>query len=457
MSSLSAGFGLIEITPLVGTPLIGQLYPRYSTGVHDPLFARVLALRDGEDDALRDGEDDALRDGEDDAPREDDANAVMIIVLDVCKVPEYDADRIRDAITAKLPIPRDHIWVFATHTHTGPALHTSVETPRADKYATWLHGEVARAAATAWEDLAPATVKFVQTDVDGIGFVRRYRMKDGSVRTNPGVGNPDIVEPTRRPRTRFSLVEFERDPTRLPIVFGAYPCHADVVGGLDASADYPGRVCSELTHRIDTHPESIFALGPCGDINHIDVNANERLGGHEHAQKMARTLVDAALGVWDKREKIDGALDIRRTKLTVSRRDVTDEQIAEAKALIAREMKPGGESSTEVVFARGMLLVTELPREIEIEICAVVIGEVAFVCLPGELFSELAEKIEDASPFAHTFCVELLASAEAGYIGTREAYAEGGYETRPMPSSQFAPGTGERVVEEAVRLLTEKR
>ncbi len=435
MSSLSAGFGLIEITPLVGTPLIGQLYARYSTGVHDPLFARVLALRDGEDDA----------------------NAVMFVVLDVCKVPEDDADRIRDAITARLPIARDRIWVFATHTHTGPALHTSVETPRADKYAAWLHGEVARAAATAWEDLAPATVKFVQTDVDGVGFVRRYRMKDGSIRTNPGVGNPDIVEPTRNPRTRFSLVEFERDPTRLPIVFGAYPCHADVVGGLDASADYPGRVCSELTHRIDTHPESIYAIGPCGDINHIDVNAGERLGGHEHAQKMAHTLVDAALDVWAKREETDGALDVRRTTFTVSRREVTDEQIAEAKALIAHETKPGGEPSTEVVFARGMLLLTELPLEIEIEICAVVIGEVAIVCLPGELFSELAEKIEDASPFAHTFCVELLASAEAGYIGTREAYAEGGYETRPMPSSQFAPGTGERVVEEAVRLLNENR
>lgn len=435
MSNLSAGFGLIEITPLVGASLAGQLHARYSTGVHDPLFARVLALRECDDDA----------------------NALMLIVLDVCKVPDYDADRIRDAITAKLPIARDRIWFFATHTHTGPALHTSVETTRADKYAAWLYGEVAQAAVTAWEDLAPATVKFVQTEVDGVGFVRRYRMKDGSVRTNPGVGNPDIVEPTRKARTSFSLVEFERDPTRLPIVFGAYPCHADVVGGLEASADYPGRVCSELTHRIDTHPESIYTLGPCGDINHIDVNAKERSGGHEHAQSMAHTLVDAALAVWDRREVIDGALDVRRTTITVPRRELTDEQLAEAKAIIAREMRPGEEPTTEVIFARGMQLLTELPREIEIDICAVVIGEIAIVCLPGELFSELAENIEDASPFTHTFCVELLASGDAGYIGTRESYGEGGYETRPMPTSQFAPGTGERVVEEALRLLERKR
>lgn len=431
MAQLSAGFGLIEISPLVGTPLSGQLYTRYSTGVHDPLFARVLALRESDDDA----------------------NAVMLIVVDVCKVPEYDANRIRDEITKKLPIPRERIWAIATHTHTGGALGASFTTPRAEKYAEWLYGEVAQAAVTAWEDLAPATVNFVRTPVDDVGFIRRFRMKDGTLRTNPGVGNPDIVAPSREARMEFSLVEFARDPTRLPIVLGAYPCHADVVGGLDASADYPGRVCSELTHRISTHPESLFVLGPCGDINHINVFGEERRGGHVHAEWMGRTLVDGALAVWDSREQIDGALDVRRVSLTVKRRELSEAQISEAKATIARITNPEDDHAHELVFAHGLLALAERPAEITMVLCALIIGDLAIVFVPGELFSELAERIEDGSPYRNTFCVELLASANAGYIGTADSYVDGGYETRPVPSSPFAPGTGEQVVEAALAML----
>src|SRR6476646_3837494 len=46
---LRAGVGRAEISPPVGTPLggYGERHGKPSTGLHDPLFAKALALDDG--------------------------------------------------------------------------------------------------------------------------------------------------------------------------------------------------------------------------------------------------------------------------------------------------------------------------------------------------------------------------------------------------------------------------
>jgi neutral ceramidase len=431
MNNIQAGFGLIEITPLVGTPLVGQFRVRYATGVNDPLYARVLALRQGENDS----------------------ESVIIIVLDVCKVGGEDIERIRDEIITTLPVPRERVWFYGTHTHTGPALTSSFETPRAEEYAEWLAPQVRYAAETAWYDLAPAAVKSVQTKVDEVAFIRRFVMKDGSVQTNPRIGNPDIDHPAREARTVLSLVEFERDPTRLPIVFASFPCHADVTGGTEVSADYPGRVCNDLTHRVASHPETLFALGPCGDLNHIDVAGEPRSKGFDHACAMAQRLGDAALGAWESRTSTEGGLDVRNTTITVKRREIPDTELSEARDILTRESGGGKELSNDGLFARELTLLSELPTEIELEIGAIIIGDVAIVGLPGEPFSELSERIGDAAPQSCVVCTELFNNGSAGYLPTEGAYSQSGYEQRAARSSPFAPGTGEQVVEAAIALL----
>ena len=44
-------------------------------------------------------------------------------------------------------------------------------------------------------DLAPARIGIAKTDCRNVSFIRRYRMKDGSVRTNPGITNHAVKEP----------------------------------------------------------------------------------------------------------------------------------------------------------------------------------------------------------------------------------------------------------------------
>ena len=428
MNNFSAGFGLSEITPLVGTPMNGYIKKRYVTGVNDPLFARALALSDGTTNA-------------------------MIIVLDLLRIGEEELSAIRSKISNDMPVQPENIWVLCTHTHTGPSVVATFETPKADDYAAELPGKVYLAAHTAWLDLAPCEASFARQEVSGIAFERRYRMKDGSVRTNPGCGNSDIVEPMRNPETPLTLVTFERDATRLPIVLASFPCHADVVGGTIASADYPGHLCNDLTHELPGHPETIFLRGPAGDINHIDVNSTEATKGQEHAHKMAQVLTKTAVGMWETRKPVEGdQLSVKRMQITVDRRPVDAAEVRAAKNQISRVPGHDMEMDDASIWGREVVLLSEMPEQLDMEVCVLQFGDFALVALQGEIFSALSEEIKNTSPAAKTLVTD-CAGGRLGYVLTKDQYEMQGYEERPARSSPYAPGTGEAMVAAAQELL----
>ncbi|MFM7842699.1 MAG: hypothetical protein ACKPEY_00510, partial [Planctomycetota bacterium] len=79
-------------------------------------------------------------------------------------------------------------------------------------------------------------------------------------------------------------------------------------------------------------------------------------------------------------------------------------------------------------------------------------SDLALVFLPGEVFVELGLAIKQASPFRQTLVIELSNACETLYLPTRAAFAGGGYE---VTNAALQPGTGELLVETAVRLLSE--
>jgi neutral ceramidase len=76
-------------------------------------------------------------------------------------------------------------------------------------------------------------------------------------------------------------------------------------------------------------------------------------------------------------------------------------------------------------------------------------NEVAWVSLPGEIFTELGLAIKQDSPFPHAIIAE-LANGSIGYIPTRRAYEQGNYE---VVSARCGQGSGERLVDAAVKML----
>ena len=82
------------------------------------------------------------------------------------------------------------------------------------------------------------------------------------------------------------------------------------------------------------------------------------------------------------------------------------------------------------------------------------IGDVAIVGVPAEFFTKLGMDIKRRSPLKHTYVAE-LANDWIGYVGDREAYKLGGYQLWMGLHSYCEPGTGERMVDQAVAMLRE--
>ena len=104
------------------------------------------------------------------------------------------------------------------------------------------------------------------------------------------------------------------------------------------------------------------------------------------------------------------------------------------------------------IYAKETLDLAQWPATVQAPVQALRIGDMAIATLPGEAFTELGLAIRKQSPFALTMMIE-LANGYYGYIPTAEGHRQGGYETWRAKSAYLAAGTGEQLVEAAVRCL----
>lgn len=82
------------------------------------------------------------------------------------------------------------------------------------------------------------------------------------------------------------------------------------------------------------------------------------------------------------------------------------------------------------------------------------IGDVAIVGVPGEFFAKLGLDIKNRSPYRNTYVAE-LANDWIGYLPNLDSHKLGGYQVWTGYHSYAEPGTGERMVDQAVSMLRE--
>jgi hypothetical protein len=83
------------------------------------------------------------------------------------------------------------------------------------------------------------------------------------------------------------------------------------------------------------------------------------------------------------------------------------------------------------------------------------LGDIALIGVPGELFTKLGLLIKHLSPFRYTYVVS-LANDYIGYIPDNEAFKLGGYQTWTGFHS-VERGTGEYIVEKTIEILSSLR
>ena len=442
MNTLQAGFSRVDITPMLGIGMAGYYVPRYADGVLDPLQINALALSCGDE-------------------------KVVLMSIDHCGIVKEVLNPMIQNICDVTGLPREAVYIHSTHTHTGPFLNYAPTDPLEIEYAQTVKRKFADAAVLALADLKPSKMGYGIGDAPNIAFVRRFRMKDGSVRTNPGVDNPDILHPIGDVDERVNVLRFDRESDSLVLVnFGNHP---DVVGGCKISADWPGFLRQTVEKALD-HTHCIFFNGAQGDVNHVNVHPkggylndmfmdfDDVARGYKHARYMGRVVAGGVLQAFDKVKYVDvDSIRFAQKHIHVPANLPDASEIPEAKRI--NDLHNAGRDA-ELPYS-GMMLTTVVadaarkvrlehgPQSFRMPLSAIAIGPVAMFGIPGEPFTGVGRALKKAEGFSLVLPT-CNTNAKEGYFPMLECYEEGGYEAG---SSNFKAGVAELIVESGLELL----
>ena len=446
-NNLKVGYARVNITPPMGVNIAGYFKERIADGVLDELEACAVALSSG------------------------DATAI-VMTIDHCGLVKDFLNVWREDIEKATGVKKEAIFIHSTHTHTGPVVVPTMKNPLNIQYAQFLGTRVVDVARFALEDMKPAKFGIGTGEAKNVAFIRRYRMKDGTAKTNPGVNNPDIVAPIGITDESVHVVRFDREGAQ-SVVLVNFANHPDVVGGNKISADWPGMTRRFVEKAID-NTKCICLNGAQGDVNHVNVHPkagdfndmfNDFDGcsrGYGHARHIARVVTGAVMAVYDKVEYLE-ADEIKFTQKIVeipsNKPDPKDLPLAHK----YNDLHNAGKDN-EIPYEAMMLttVVAEAARMVRLEnapdtfpmlFSAVSVGDVALFGIPGEPFNGVGRGLKEAEGWKMVIpCCNT--NAKEGYFPMMDSYDEGGYEAR---SSNFKAGVAERIIKEGKEILSSLR
>jgi hypothetical protein len=428
---LRAGAYRTVITPPLGVGLEGSFRFRAAENVLDDLHANALVLDDGTTQAA-------------------------IVSVDVCVIPRGLIDQIAAEIHATCDIPLENISISATHTHSGPLLGLFSFAGEVDAtYLDFFTRQVASSVRLAQKRLQPvARVGVGRGENREHVFNRRLRVPDGRILMN--WIDPALLEggePSGPVDPELVAVKFIGECGDVIAIIVNYANHNNAAPGASISSDMAGYMGELLRKVYGEDTVVVFLLGACGNtnwLNHLDPRSRLPTWYQTVGTSVAGTVlqVDAMMAFPEVR-----SIGVSRKTLAIPDRPYRDYDVVDdgtfgpnASAFFEayREAKVAGEGQ-------------ELPVN-PVDVGVITIGgEIAIVTAPVEAFCEIALAIKACSPYKHTLFAELTNGA-CGYVPTRQAFDEGGYEVRKVPGgSHLAVDAAERIIEAGIELLDEAR
>lgn len=437
MKHLKAGASQQNITPQKSQFLYG--YPhveRYSTGVHDPLYSSALYLKD-----------------------EKSAKDIIFISNDIIYISKDMATNIRQSIYEQIGVSPDNILVSATHTHSGPIVVDSIVhkadpvIPAGDpEYIRFLEQQAVTAAITAYRNAQWAKTACLTADASGIGTNRRKPS---------GPSDPEVpvllVKGTTEEYIACMLV-CSMHPTVL---------HED---STLVSADFPGITRAYLQKNVlGQNCPFIYHTGPAGNQSPRHVT---KANTFKEAERLGNLLGQAVEEAITEQLQWNSQLDIQSDQSFLC--DLPRQQfpsVDEAQKRLDRavaklhSLRKKGAPRPEVrtaecdwFGAERSLVLAQAARDgsleesinasLPAEIQRIKIGNWNFIGWPGEVFVEYALEVKRQCP--ETYIIAYCNGLLNGYIVTREAYEEGGYEAC---TAQFHWTTGNLLVEKTLELI----
>ncbi|QEF98197.1 Neutral/alkaline non-lysosomal ceramidase [Stieleria maiorica] len=440
---LSAGAASVDISPRT-LPAIrnGGFLQAVWNRVDDPLHARCLVLRDGNE-------------------------TVAIAIVDSCMIPTDICDAIKAKVAERIGLAKNRILISATHTHSAPSVMSyCLGTSRDEAYIDFFVPQVAQAIVKAHQNMRPAKIGWTSVDAAEHTNCRRWITRSDRIRNDPfgastvrammhpGYLNPDYVSPAGPIDPQLSVLSVVATDNDSPICLMAnYSMH--YFGSSSGfSADYFGEVARSLEEKLSSPADAerlfvgIMSQGTSGDLHWMDYAQPHRpINRADYAKSIAEKVMAAYLDI-QYRSDLTIAMDETRMKL---RRRVPDaERLAWARTFNEKRGDRPPKDRQEVYAQQAEWV--DQNRETEVVLQAVRIGELGITALPNEVYGITGLKLKQQSPLSSTFNLELANGAE-GYIPPPEQLRLGGYTTWPARTAGLEVEAEPKIVEGVLSLL----
>ncbi|MCS7219824.1 MAG: hypothetical protein N0A15_00730 [Anaerolineae bacterium] len=425
MSALQAGAAKADITPDLGHNLAGWIDTRPATRRASPILARALALVTAE-------------------------TQIMMITCDLLGMEEDLRKRIENAIQVECGIPPEHLFILPSHNHYGPSVSGSYadsaeRTSQETAYIDALVGKLVAAARTATKNLRPALLS-VGYGLETI-YCRnsRFWRKDGTINW-VGKRDKDFARESGPFDPQVGVLRIADEAGGTIATLYNVACHANAAeedGFTAISWDWVGYASQTIEAALGG--EAFFLVGACGNVHPAREGIAQEMG-----REIGKIVVDAAQRG---RHLASAPLEVWRREIVIPARQFDSFDPRQIEMICSQIEEEETRGKVQAIFMRVLesLKGKETPDHVR-PLRVLVLGDLAILFVPGECFTEFGLEIKKRSPFAHTFVVESLAES-LGYIPTRKAYEEGGYQT--AVGARIAPGGGELIMEQALNMLEE--
>ncbi len=418
MKDVYAGFGKIDITPEPGSFGSLRLSPaKRSRGVHDPIFATAMSLREGE-------------------------NHFIIVSLDVGMLEEKSAYGLRTMIAENERVSIDNVLAACSHTHQGP--ETLGEEPEID-ITTVLSGITEKA--------AQAARKAVSAEQSArLGWGNCFVPEAAKNRFYSRIGKPGgPADP------RLDFLRVENSHGNILGVLWHFTAHPTTCMRADflSSADYPGIVNREVEKRFGG--TALFLNGACGNINPV-------LGKRtfEACGKTGNSIASELCNSMNSITYIKPNLASASCRITIPWTEkAPDTSSLPAVSEIRNYFQgiteqPPAPSDYWNVWDEYQHLRTAWWRwrlkemlknkgEEEIPLQLLAIGDRYLGTVPGELFVELQLELAHRFPGERPLIIG-YSGGSAGYIPDEKSYEYTTYETSPTLMHRAGKSAGTKIV-----------
>lgn len=437
-------------------PVNGSMKANFADGIHDPMHARCLALNDGK-------------------------RALVFCVVDACLIPREICEEAKDIASKETGIPKEHMLISATHTHSAAALFAVFQSETDPEYVKGVPALIAKGIVQAVKNLEPAEFGWAFGSDPSHVFNRRWHVKDSAAyenpfgittdraRMNPGNVNLETSVPTGPVDQDVAVLAVRSAADKRPIgLLANYSLHY-VGGNPSISADYFAAFANEMGQRLKAGDErytgkpafvGIMSNGTSGDINNINFGSSIRFKRNpgEQIQIVARSVADAAMSAYDViKWQADATLDSEEAELQLAVRKGSPAELEQAKQWLETipKDKDGQWSDKKAVYARETVKLADYPDTVPVKLQTHRVGNLSVGAIPCETFVEIGLRLKKNTPFPRHFTIS-LANGYNGYLPTEEQHALGGYETWRARSSYLevdAAGKISSLLEEMLKTL----